>query len=166
MKPLVLAISLAAAGCGATGSDPVQAPAGGAAPVPAEVSATDAAPTDAAPPPRASQTVVQATAGTTALDVGQVLEIALEGSAGTGYAWQLEADGSPQLRPVPVPPSPEAAESDGPRVVGGPTAQRWHFLAERAGEATVKLSYRRSWESGAPAREVVFGVVVNEVAAP
>ena len=160
MKLPVLAVLLVATGCGATDSEP-RAPTAVAAPVPAEV-----APTAPAPPPRASQTVVQATAGTTALDVGQVLEIVLEGSAGTGYAWRLEADGSPQLRPVPVPPSPEAAESDGPRLVGGPTAQRWHFLAERAGKATVKLSYRRPWESAAPVREAVFGVVVNEVAAP
>ena len=115
LKLPVLAVLLVATGCGATDSEP-RAPTAVAAPVPAEV-----APTAPAPPPRASQTVVQATAGTTALDAGQVREIVLEGSAGTGYAWQLEADGSPQLRPVPVPPSPEAAESDGPRLVGGPT---------------------------------------------
>ncbi len=164
MKPFVLAIVLVATGRGATGSDPPQAPAAVAASAPTEVARTDAVPSAPLPLPRAAQAVVQATAGTTALAVGQVLEIALEGSAGTGYAWQLEADGSPQLRLVPVPPSPAAAEPDGPRRVGGPTAQRWHFLAERAGEATVKLSYRRSWEPGAPAREAVFGVVVSEAA--
>lgn len=161
MKLLVLALMLAATGCGATGSDPGRSPPAVAAPLPAQVAGT--APADPASPPRASQTVVQATAGTTALAVGQVLEIVLEGSAGTGYAWQLEADGSPQLRPLPMPPSPDAAD-DGPRRVGGPTVQRWHFVAERAGEATVKLSYRRPWESGAPARDAVFGVVVNEAA--
>jgi len=170
MKPLAIALLLlAGTACSAPGPDAASAPSAPATPARGEATAATAPSEQPDAPPRTdeSHTVVQATEGTTALAVGQVLEIALEGNAGTGYAWELESDGAPQLRREPAPPAPETTLADGPRMVGGSATQRWHFRAEQAGAVTVKLVYRRPWEAGVPAaREVVFGVVVGEAAAP
>lgn len=168
MKPLATALLLlAGTACSAPGPDAAPAPSAPAVPARAEVAAATSEQPDAPPRTDESHTVVQATEGTTALTVGQVLEIALEGNAGTGYAWELESDGAPQLRREPAPPALETTQADGPRMVGGSATQRWHFRAEQAGAATVKLVYRRPWEVGVPAaREAVFGVVVGEAAAP
>ncbi|MCW5579743.1 MAG: hypothetical protein KIS72_00120 [Luteimonas sp.] len=106
MKPLAIALLLAGTACSAPAPETASAP-----PAPAAVADDGRA---APPPPRAQpHMVVQAVEGTTTLAVGQVLEIALEGSAGTGHAWELESDGAPQLQREPVPPAPDVAPADG-----------------------------------------------------
>ncbi|MBP6216680.1 MAG: protease inhibitor I42 family protein [Luteimonas sp.] len=168
MKPLALAlILLAGTACSAPDPNPDAAPPpASTAPQPGAAAEAAGPPPSATPEGEPAPTVVQATGGTTTLAVGQVLEIALEGNAGTGYAWEFEADGAPQLQRAPAQPAPDAVQADGPRLVGGPTTQRWHFRAEQPGATTVKLVYRRPWEKDvAPAREASFAVVVDEAPA-
>ena len=124
------------------------------------------------PPPAERMLVRPSADGIAELEVGQVMEIALQGNASTGYAWDFEADGAPVvLRAPPMPrpaPTPEGDGDAGQRpMVGSPSVQRWHFVGHQPGEATLRMVYRRPWEKTvAPARTAVFKVVVREVATP
>jgi predicted secreted protein len=109
----------------------------------------------------APEVVAPAAQGPTVLAVGQVLEIALQGNAGTGYAWELVEDGAPRLvRAVPPPRQEDGAPADPPLVGAATTTLRWRFRAVEPGQARIRLVYRRPWEQGvAPLREAVFDVV-------
>lgn len=100
-------------------------------------------------PPQATPAIVQAQSDAlNPLGVGQIIEIALEGNAGTGYLWQVVADGQPQL--AAVAPSADATTAM-PSRPGGPVLQRLRFRAEQPGQALLRLEYRRPWERGEPA---------------
>ena len=143
---------LAGTGCSES-TDPA------ATPTPADVLAADG-------PAAANAVVVQASPDReTTLAVGQLLEISLEGNASTGYSWEIEADGAPQLT---LAPSPEgkaeatAANADAPDKVGSPTTLHWHFEAAQPGTTTVRLVYLRPWEKDvAPAQTAEFKVTVT-----
>jgi len=99
-------------------------------------------------PPQAAPAVVQARAdAANTLAVGQILEVAPEGNAGTGYQWQVVEPGQPQLAAV----APAEATTDAPSRPGGPTLQRLRFRAEQPGQVRLRLEYRRPWERGEPA---------------
>ncbi|WP_440222633.1 protease inhibitor I42 family protein [Dokdonella sp. MW10] len=96
---------------------------------------------------------------------GDVLVVRVQGNASTGYAWQRVDDGrgvlvmdrlaSPEggVTPVPVPPAD--------RRIGSPTTATYRYRAVKAGETELRLQYRRPWEKGAPAHELVWRVRVE-----
>ncbi len=155
---IALSLSLlAGAGCSSP-EDPA------ATPTHADVVAADS-------PASASADVVQATPdGETPVVVGQLLAISLEGNASTGYSWEIEADGAPQLVLAPSPDThtdtPAAAGSgDAPPLVGAPSTTHWHFEAVQPGSTVVRLTYRRPWEKDvAPAKTAEFRVTVADAA--
>ncbi|MCL2298466.1 MAG: protease inhibitor I42 family protein [Proteobacteria bacterium] len=96
------------------------------------------------------------------LEVGQQLEVRLQGNRSTGHQWvQTEPmrgmlrDASPRYE---LPPTPEGAE---PRVgVGG--TEIFSFVAARPGVQVLVFEYRRSWESSQEAsKRVYYRVVVH-----
>ena len=106
-------------------------------------------------------TVVDANpAGETRLRRGQLLAIELASNASTGYAWEVEDNGSPVLESAPVPASAAALPASPLAGAGG--TSRWHYRAAQPGTATLRLVYRRSWEKGIePVRIATYRVVVE-----
>jgi inhibitor of cysteine peptidase len=92
--------------------------------------------------------------------VGQVLEIALTANASTGYQWEFASDGSPVLAKTTGPATPPPMDTQ-PPMPGAPSIARWWFRAEKPGEATVRMVYRRSWETVPPVEVVEYQVVVR-----
>lgn len=125
----------------------------------------------AAPAAAAPGAAVSAIEGeVTELQVGRMLEIALEGNASTGYGWGFEDghDGAPQLRQrkglaVAHATSAKTAPAT-PSPVGSPSVQHWTFEAVEPGESRIVLHYRRPWETAPPLRTAEYSVRV--VAAP
>ena len=97
--------------------------------------------------------------GETRLRRGQLLAIALDSTASTGYAWEIVEDGSPVLEPAPVPASTAPVP---PPMPGAGGTSRWRYLAAQTGTTTLRLVYRRSWEQGVePVRAASYRVVVE-----
>ena len=95
----------------------------------------------------------------TRLQRGQLLAIALDSNASTGYAWEIVEDGSPVLEPAPVPASVAPAA---PPMPGAGGTSRWRYRAVQSGTTTLRLVYRRSWEQGVePVRTASYRVVVE-----
>ncbi len=92
--------------------------------------------------------------------VGQVLEIAQKANASTGYQWEFTSDGAPVLAKTPGPATPPPMDTQ-PPMPGAPSIARWWFRAEKPGEATVRMVYRRSWETVPPMEVVEYRVVVR-----
>jgi inhibitor of cysteine peptidase len=92
--------------------------------------------------------------------VGQVLEIAQMANASTGYQWEFTADGAPVLSRTTGPATPPPMDTQ-PPMPGAPSMARWWFRADKPGEATVRMVYRRSWETVPPAKVVEHRVVVE-----
>jgi inhibitor of cysteine peptidase len=93
------------------------------------------------------------------LKVGQYLEVGLASNPSTGYAWQFDAQSiavlSQQGDPVYV------ADASEPPVTGSGGTETWKFKALQAGTGTLRLDYRRSWETGDPLTSVQYVVVVE-----
>ncbi|NPA07075.1 MAG: protease inhibitor I42 family protein [Chloroflexi bacterium] len=90
------------------------------------------------------------------LKVGQVIEVHLPANPSTGYTW-LVKDGAPgPVVLVAEPAFTPEAERPG---AGGTLVLR--FRAVTPGEAHVRLAYQRPWETGAPADEFDFRVIVR-----
>lgn len=103
--------------------------------------------------------VISAQPGETRLRTGQVLAIELDSNASTGYGWDLIDDGSPQLRPAPVPATTDMLPTPMPGAGG---ISRWRFHAVQPGTTTLRLVYRRAWEKEvAPVRTAIYRVVVE-----
>jgi inhibitor of cysteine peptidase len=97
--------------------------------------------------------------GETRLRRGQLLAIALDSNASTGYAWEIVEDGSPVLESAPVPVSTAPAT---PPMPGAGGTSRWRYRAVQTGTTTLRLVYRRSWEKGVePVRTATYRVVVE-----
>ena len=95
----------------------------------------------------------------TRLRRGQLLAIALDSNASTGYAWEVVEDGSPVLEPAPVPANAAPAA---PPMPGAGGTSRWRYRAAQTGTTTLRLVYRRSWEQGVePVRTASYRVVVE-----
>jgi C1A family cysteine protease/predicted secreted protein len=94
---------------------------------------------------------------------GEALVIRLESNPSTGYAWELAQPGlsaesipvlwqtgdeyeAPQVLGSSSPEGPEAPQP----LLGAPTTQILRFQAVRAGQASLKLVYRRPWEDVSP----------------
>jgi predicted secreted protein len=89
--------------------------------------------------------------------VGESMELALPETSGTGYKWNFGARAEPILK------LEEDAYSQTAAGPGGNRMRRLRFTAVAPGEATLELSYGRSWERRAPARS--FKLKLRAVAA-
>ena len=76
-----------------------------------------------------------------ALKVGDILQIELPSSGGTGYSWFAKAAGAPYLKLIS-----ETAQQVGEPRPGSPVMQIWQFKAEQTGACNIKLAYYRPWE--------------------
>ncbi len=90
------------------------------------------------------------------LEVGQVIEVHLPANPSTGYTW-LVKDGAPGPVVLVAEPAftPEAQRPG----AGGTLVLR--FRAVTQGETRVRLTYQRPWETGEPAEEFDFRVIVR-----
>jgi inhibitor of cysteine peptidase len=95
-----------------------------------------------------------------AMRVGQVLEIALTSNASTGYQWELIADGAPVLTRTTGPATPPPMDTQ-PPMPGASSIARWWFRAEKPGQATVRLEYRRPWEKVPPVEVAEYEIHVR-----
>jgi predicted secreted protein len=87
-------------------------------------------------------TVTQAQGGREIpLKVGNILQIELPGSAGTGYSWAAEETYAPYLRLMDQ--STRQLKDGRP---GGPVLQIWRFKAEKPGATEISMVYYRPWE--------------------
>lgn len=154
LRMTVLLSLLAGAGCTAAPEEPAPTTVSDVA---ATTDAQDAVPTEAVQAKRDGETV---------LAVGQVLAVSLEGNPSTGYTWEVDADGTPQLALVPSPADTETSVADGdgaPPPVGSPVVRQWHFEAVQPGTTTLRLVYRRPWEKDvAPVEQAEFQVTVED----
>jgi inhibitor of cysteine peptidase len=83
------------------------------------------------------------------LKTGEQLVIELPSNPTTGFSWMVADSG----------PLTQAGESEyetdaAPDVVGAAGTETFTFNAEEAGSGTLKLEYRRSWETGVAAEDV------------
>jgi predicted secreted protein len=89
------------------------------------------------------------------LSQGQMLAVSLDANPATGYRWEVDdsqgrlAAGQTVIRQSETTRF-EALTGSLPRRVGAPVQQRLSFLAQREGQDTVRLVYRRPWEPGVP----------------
>ena len=98
--------------------------------------------------------------GPVSMQVGQVFEIALMSNASTGYQWEFTSDGAPVLARTTGPATPPPMDTQ-PPMPGAPSLARWWFRAEKPGEVTVRMVYRRSWETVPPVEVVEYRVIVR-----
>lgn len=98
--------------------------------------------------------------GPVSMRVGQVLEIALMANASTGYQWEFTADGAPVLSRTTGPATPPPMDTQ-PPMPGAPSMARWWFRADAPGETTVRMVYRRAWETVPPVEVVEYTVIVR-----
>lgn len=92
--------------------------------------------------------------------VGQVFEIALMANASTGYQWEFTSDGAPVLARTTGPATPPPMDTQ-PPMPGAPALARWWLRAEKPGEATVRMVYRRPWETVPPVEVVEYRIQVE-----
>lgn len=80
------------------------------------------------------------------LAVGQELTLTVESNATTGFAWEVAGLNTGVLEQVGEPEY--KAPSTG--LVGAGGVQVFRFKAKAAGQADLKLNYRRAWEKDVP----------------
>lgn len=90
------------------------------------------------------------------LDVGDVLEIRLQGNPSTGYEWARTAPGSLDAKPLKALSEGTHAPDGG--AVGTPVTTVFRYRALRTGTVELVFNYRRSWEPDTPAE--VYSVTV------
>jgi predicted secreted protein len=76
-----------------------------------------------------------------ALKVGNILQIELPGTGGTGYSWAVEAACAPYLKLLD-----QTTRQLKKGRLGGPVMQIWRFQAEKPGAGEIKMAYFRPWE--------------------
>lgn len=92
-----------------------------------------------------------------------ILSIVLEENATTGYTWACEVEGSAAKPSADEPLSAEdLGKQDGESLAGAPAAHLFEFAPEGTGEATITLSYARSWEDVAPEKTVIVKATVED----
>jgi predicted secreted protein len=89
-------------------------------------------------------------------NVGDTFDVRLEGVPTSGYTWELDAVGLPDLVEF------VAAELVAPQgqIAGGPAVQVFRFRAARPGKALLRFRYRRRWETQ-PLRETQVEVAIH-----
>ena len=81
------------------------------------------------------------------MQAGEVLELALEMQAGTGYLWEFHKLDGKHFELVQSETKPLADQAK----VGGPMLQVWRLKTRAPGEARLSLDYLRPWEGQAHA---------------
>jgi len=92
---------------------------------------------------------------------GQQLIVRLPANPSTGYAWsQVDAPG--KVLKVDAPSSFEQIPAgESPSMVGTGGTEIFTFVADSAGQQTLKMEYKRPWETDVPpAKTVSFNVSV------
>ena len=90
----------------------------------------------------AAITLTKAQSGQTiALTVGDIVQIELPTSGGTGYTWMVNTPGAPYLKLMS-----QATRAVGEIRPGSPVMQVWRFQAQQSGETEINLAYYRPWE--------------------
>ena len=84
--------------------------------------------------------------------IGRQHDISLPYTAGTGYAWSVDAANSVGLDHVEVAKSGDAPKDAG--LPGGPGLSEWSIEGRSAGTAEIQFVYRRSWEKDTPPAKV------------
>jgi len=79
------------------------------------------------------------------VSVGGQADISLPYTAGTGYSWSLDREGSNGLARVTV--SESGRDADQADLPGGPGQSRWTVEGRAAGTAVLVFTYRRPWEA-------------------
>jgi predicted secreted protein len=74
---------------------------------------------------------------------GESFEIPLEGSAGTGFRWELDSSAATKRLVKLVDEDREATST----VPGGRTVQHFRFQAVASGKLELTFRHRRSWEA-------------------
>ncbi len=75
------------------------------------------------------------------VSAGEVFEIRLERSGGTGYSWEII---NPDKTYLKVLSSTDTPLKDG--LLGGPMLKKWRIKAVKAGNTELKILLYRSWE--------------------
>ena len=83
-----------------------------------------------------------------ALKVGNILQIELPGSGGTGYSWLAETTGAPYLKLLD-----QATRQLNAGLPGGSVMQIWRFKAEKPGATEISMAYFRPWEGVGTAKD-------------
>jgi predicted secreted protein len=78
---------------------------------------------------------------------GEVIELALEEQAGTGYTWEFDKLDEKHFQVVQTETKSLAAQP----LVGGPVLKVWRLKTKAPGEAKLSLDYLRPWEGRAKA---------------
>lgn len=91
--------------------------------------------------------------------VGETFEISLEGTAGTGFRWEIAL-------PPEVTKLIELVEEtrEATTVPGGRTHQRFRCRALAPGKLSLAFRYRRSWESPTSGDEQTFNIQIDPAA--
>ena len=91
---------------------------------------------------------------------GQTLVVTLDSNRTTGYGWAVADVDAAVLRQVGD--SVFQSSNSNPNVVGAGGTETFRFEAASAGTTTLKLVYRRSWETGvAPIKTFTVQLVVR-----
>lgn len=149
---LVVPVLAALVGCGETSPD-------------ASPDATSPAPTPTAPvvatPAAAGVTLTEADAGREVqVEVGEVLQVQLDGTPGTGYTWEVSNSNEDVLESGGQPTFAEPT-LETPRV-GAAGVYTFSFTARTAGQAELTFDYLRPWEASTPpAKTVAFTIQVS-----
>jgi inhibitor of cysteine peptidase len=114
------------------------------------------------PPPPPPLSVTEANSGgSVTLARDQRLIVRLPSNPSTGYRWSLAQQATGVLEPDGAPTYEPGSPGAGTAGAGG--TETWKFVPTRAGEETLRLEYRRLWETdAAPARVVSYKVTVRE----
>jgi inhibitor of cysteine peptidase len=88
------------------------------------------------------------------LSIGQELVVTLSSNPTTGYGWSFQSTAASVLRDVE-----EEYIATEPVLVGSGGEHRFIFSAAATGGTTLRFDYRRAWESGVPAAQVVEYIV-------
>jgi predicted secreted protein len=82
------------------------------------------------------------------LKVGDVLQIELPGSGGTGYSWLPQETFAPYVKLMD-----HTTRQLKENLLGGPVMHIWRFKAEKSGATEITLAYYRPWEGVGQAQD-------------
>lgn len=95
---------------------------------------------------------------TISVSIGQRVEVVVPANATTGYRWSFQCEPEAALEAIGKP----EYVPDQPVQTGSGGRERYRFRALRAGKATIRFEYRRSWERDAsPAMTVSYVFIVG-----
>jgi len=99
--------------------------------------------------------------GQVELEQGQILVVTLESNPTTGYRWEL-AETKESILEQMGEAEFKQSQTGGPPLVGAGGWEIFRFKAISAGQMTLQLVYRRSWEEGVePVKTFSIQVLVN-----